>query len=150
MNKKGTYVAVRFNKHSQDLIDGFVKRNNVPNPLPLEDIHSTILYSRKHCEGLELEPNILHTCMVDGMEVWPSKSGKHCLVLKLNCPSLVKRHEELMKKHDATYDYKEYKPHITISYDIGDTPISSFVEPKGMILIGTKEYYEDLDLEKYS
>jgi 2'-5' RNA ligase len=53
-----------------------------------------------------------------------------------------------MKKHDATYDFPEYKPHITLSYDIGDLDeknlpdIGKYVDEIGI----DEEYGEDLDL----
>jgi len=69
------------------------------------------------------------------------------LVLKVESDWLLKRHDYLMVVHDAIYDYPEYIPHITLSYDIGDMPQPEFpngIKPKLHLDI---EYAEELSLE---
>ena len=47
IKKDGTYVGVRLDKKSLDKIEKFIKDNNIKNPTPREDIHITLVYSRK-------------------------------------------------------------------------------------------------------
>ena len=52
-----------------------------------------------------------------------------------------------MDKYELTYDYPEYIPHITLSYDIGDTILPKNVEFPKFFRISS-EYQEDLNLNK--
>jgi hypothetical protein len=69
--------------------------------------------------------------------------------MKFKCEELNARHKELMDEHDATYDFPEYKTHVTLSYDIGDmdeTKLPDVIKTIGEMKI-VKEYGEDLDLD---
>jgi hypothetical protein len=69
------------------------------------------------------------------------------LVLKLDSPEMVERHNFLMGKHEGTYDYPSYNPHVTMSYDI-DGVDTSALDASGIgELSFDEEYGEDLDLE---
>ncbi len=105
----GTYAGARFSKVSRDNIEKYVAQNNIPNSPRMDSLHSTILYSRKYLPDFEpkgaYDPSIKG--QPTGFEIWPSQpdeNGKkaNCLVLTFDAPDLVKRHESLMDKHDAT------------------------------------------------
>ena len=86
---------------------------------------------------------------LEKFEIWKTRdTGKNCLVLKYKCPALVKRHKFLMKEHKATFDFDEFIPHITLSYDINDMTLKDFGKPEeiGNISIN-KEYGQALDLD---
>ena len=70
-------------------------------------------------------------------------------MLKLDSSDLRERHEFLMKEHKATYDFPEYIPHITLSYDIGDFDINTLdIEDLDDIDFQViEEYKEDLNLD---
>jgi len=61
-------------------------------------------------------------------ETWTGKftkfsifpSNPNNLVLEYVCKPQSERFNKLMDSHDATYDFDEYKPHITLSTDVGD------------------------------
>jgi len=144
--QKGTYAAVRPLEQDADSLHDFMHSNGIPNPEPKDKLHTTLLYSRKHLPQYKPAKAIQHEAHTDGLEVWPTKSGKNCLVLKLKSPSLVERHKKLMDKHQATYDFPEYKTHLSLSYDIGDHDISKIDHsklPKKISL--SHEYQEELD-----
>lgn len=154
---KGTYAAVKFSQKTIDQVVKYIEENDIPNATPADKLHCTVLYSRKYCPDYEpqgeIDPPYIGEC--DKLEVWESK-GKlrdqeptRCLVLKFKCPALNERHEELMDEHDATYDFPEYKTHITLSYDIGDMDESTLPDPCETIttIEVVKEYGEDLDLD---
>lgn len=146
----GTFAGVRFSKETQKHIKEFCEQNNIQNALPTEKLHVTLLYSRKPCPNYEPNQNSYPmTATPKGFEIWKSEhiEGKpNCLVLKLDCPDLVDRHNELMQEHDATFDYPEYKTHVTFSYDVGDLKaedIPSFDADLDIV----SEYKEDLRTE---
>jgi hypothetical protein len=90
------------------------------------------------------DSDLTHDAEIHNLEVWPTKSGKNCLVAKMHSPSLKARHKDLMNTHNAEYDYKDFTPHISLSYDIGDHDISNLKGlPKKIKM--SHEYQEDLD-----
>lgn len=120
-SSKGTYAAYRFNKKDLNKLYKWAKKNKIPNILPIKDMHTTLLYSRKHCPKYDplgtLDSPI--SAIIESVEVWKGQDGKDSLVVLLKSPAMSARHKHLMDTLDATYDYDEYKPHITISYDVG-------------------------------
>ena len=151
---KGTYAAVKFDQSTKDAIAKYIKDNDIPNGTNIDKLHCTVLYSRKHCPDYEplgeIDPPWTGT--PTKLEVWES-NGKlrdepttRCLVMKFTCQELVDRHGELMEEHGATYDFPEYKTHITLSYDIGDMDETSLPDISKAIkqVKIVQEYGEDL------
>lgn len=154
---KGTYAAVRFSDETKDAIAAYIKDNDLPNPLGKDKMHCTLLYSRKHCPDYKPAGKIKPAWLgkPTGLEVFESRGKmrdeepKRCLVLRFECKQLVARHELLMEEYDATYDFPEYKPHVTLSYDIGDldeTELPDVVKAIKELEI-VDEYGEDLDMD---
>jgi len=146
--QKGTYAGVRFDDDTVKALIKFCKDEKIPNSVPPEKLHTTVLYSRKFLPGYKPAKNTDMVGTVGQLELWPSQEGVSCLVLVYSCPKLTKRHLMLLKKHDATYDY-EYKPHVTLSYDVGDWTEKDLPKVPSELdkLIINKEYTEDLDLD---
>lgn len=153
--KPGTYSGVRFSSDTRKRIKAFAEEYEVPNRVPSNKLHTTVLYSRKHCPDYEPAGNLEEPLVgrPNKFEKWlsqPNEDGYRasCLVLTYDCPQLIARHEQLMKDHDASYDYDEYKPHVTLSYDVGREFDTTKLNPKkiGDIEI-VKEYGEELNLD---
>ena len=142
----GTYAGINFDDETIKTFEKFVKDNDIPNPN--KKWHTTLLYSRKYLP--DYKPNEKYdsplTGKPDKFVIWPSQEGdSNILVLVYKCPELVKRHNRLMDEHDATFDFDEYTPHVTFSYDAGDLKPASLPKfPKDIKIIG--EYTEDLNL----
>lgn len=117
---------------------------NIPNLLAADKIRTTIIYSKTYDNIKTAEYKVMKpVAIIDSIEIWKTQGGKSALVAKLDAPDLSIRHNWLMKNHNLTYDYDEYEPHITLSYDVPD----DFVVPKIMTeirLIVDHEYQEDL------
>lgn len=126
---KGTYAAVSFSTETKDALLKYISDNDIPTPVPGSKLHTTLLYSRKFLSDYEpagkIDPPLIGK--PGEFEAWETNGENspktRCLVLKFKCPELEARHEELMSEHQATFDYPEYKTHITLSYDIGDMDI---------------------------
>lgn len=147
--KGGTYAGYRFNKDDIKELRTWAKNKKIPNRVPQEKFHCTLLYSRKPCPDYEplgeLEEPIV--AKVDSPEIWDTQDEKRALVVRLNAPNMVKRHKKLMKDHDATYDFDEYKPHLTLSYDVGkDFTVDDLKDLKDHIgeIRAVEEYGEQL------
>ena len=147
---KGVYLAAKFSQSDEDDLFIFIKDNNIPSTLTRDDFHSTIIYSRKYADiptndvGEDLgyaEPQKFH--------IFETQEGKRALVILLKSEYLTNRFKELMDKYDLTYDFEEYLPHVTLSYDIGDFDISELnIEDLPKHFTINTEYKEDLDLDK--
>ena len=141
---KGTYAAVRFDNETVKNLKRYVKENGIPNPNT--DWHTTLLYSRKHL--VNYKPTKKYATMMEGVakdfELYDD--GK-VLALNFSCPPLYQRHHKLMLEHGATYDYDQYRPHVTLSYDASNVNIDELPEIDFPIRI-VGEYSEDLELDK--
>lgn len=152
---KGTYAGVHFSDTTNKKLAAYCQHNRIPNAIPIEQFHTTILFSRKHLPdyvplGKCTTPI---QCTPTGFTIWTSNTGDgpitNCLILLYDCPYLIERHNQLMQSHDATYDYDKYIPHVTLSYNIGDNfDISKLSDIKQDIpvLIIDHEYGHDLNL----
>jgi hypothetical protein len=144
LNSSGIYVAARVSKSSQESIEKYILANKIPVPTdnPKEARkHCTIVFSRKYAP-VEVFPTASYTCLSTKLDVFIS-NGKNCLVLKLNCPEISKRHSDIYSQNDLTYDFPTYIPHVTLSYDIGNfdwQKLPPFVDE----LILDSEYKESL------
>lgn len=143
---KGTYSAVRI-RHAKQLRKSLQELHPDIDVIDEDLMHCTLLFSRKFLPDYVPDPSLEHQARISGLEVWDTQDKKRALVATLDCPSLVARHKELMKEHEATYDHPEYKPHFTISYDIGDLPKPEVTLNQNAWLTLTDEYMEDLKLE---
>jgi len=147
----GTYAGYRYNKDDVKLISKYANDAGIPHPLNPNKMHTTLLYSKKPCPDYEplgkLEPPI--EAKLGKFDVWKTQDGKNALVLNLIAPKMVKRHKDLMKEHGASYDYDEYKPHITVSYDVGDLDLKDLPDIADTIdkLRAVEEYGEDLVMD---
>lgn len=143
----GTYVGVKLDKESCKRIKELCKIIDVPNRVTTEKLHSTIIYSRKHVPELKADlTNYPIKAKAKEFHIFNAQDGKKALVLKLDCPALVDRHNHIMSEYGTTYDFPEYIPHVTISYDCGDFLPSDFDGELPEITF-TSEYVEDLVLD---
>lgn len=148
--KKGTYVAVKYSAAFSRSLRNQMKQLGVPNIIDIDKIHSTLIYSRVELNGFKPMGGMRLT--FDDNTVIPhtfkTSSGKTAFVLKLKPNWYILRHKQIMKEYpEATYDFDEYIPHITVSYDVGD-----WENPTGEIQLDSRieivqEYSEVLDLD---
>ena len=146
----GTYMAVQLTNESANALEEFIKNNNIPNPLQKENLHVTIIYSRNALPELEASDS-LYIGEAMGLTVWPTyaKRGKdsaNALILLLDTADLIARHRSIMSSFkEATYDFDEYNPHITLSYNLGDFDINSLDIGSIPILSFQNEIIKEID-----
>lgn len=130
-HKDGTYASMLFNKQSKQALDIFTTQNlGLTEKVDPSTYHCTLIYSRTPVPDAENYkfPSIVHA-YATGYEVFPTKVGGNCLVLKLNCPIAHDINKEF-NRLGATSDYDVYKPHVTICYDYkGSTEVSDLPAP---------------------
>lgn len=152
--KLGTYAGVRFCDDTIKRIKTFIEENEIPQPVPDNKLHTTVLYSRKHLPNYQAAGDLEkpYEGVPTEFDIWESQPDEkgdrsNCLVMQYDCDPLVERHKSLMKEHGATFDYDEYKPHVTLSYSVGDLNLSN-LNPSDIGPINiVNEYQEDLNLD---
>jgi len=153
----GRYIGVRFTPETKKKIAEIVKSEKIPNPLPPKEYHATVVYSRlSPVKNFKVKGNFKNPVegVITGFKIFESEGGKRCLVATIDCEYLKSRHK-LARKLGASHDYDQYIPHITLSYDVGDSLTASDLEKLTKKYKGTKiqlasEYEEPLDPNKYN
>lgn len=143
-DKSGIFAGVHFSSTTIDAIIKYQKDNNIPNPLDSKEFHSTVVYNKS--------PIINFRCLDELSPSWkgkfkemillPSDANK-ALCIEYECAKLTARWQQVLDM-GAAWDYPSFIPHITISYDIGDTDISTFPPYPGPIEI-VEEFCNPLD-----
>lgn len=117
-NKQPMYVGVKLDADSVDEIIKLTK--GIDNKTNKGEIHITVAYSRKPIMLTALgalEPPV--RIKARHYSIFKTQTGENCLVLEVESKELTDRHNEIIKDYGASYDFPEYKPHITLSYDCG-------------------------------
>jgi 2'-5' RNA ligase len=119
-HKDGTYVSMDLSDESRALLDNFVEMSlGLTERVDPSTYHITVIYSRTPVPTAErvtgMKTNTSAT--VTGYEVFPTKSNGKCLVMRLNFPYAESLNSKLSDE-GATSDYPEYKPHLTLAYDM--------------------------------
>lgn len=120
----GTYLCVELDRQSRKLLEDWVKNHNIPNAADAKQYHTTVVYSRKGIPDVNAYPFELPiSAKIKRWDIFPSQNGKKCLVAIIDSGELHDHFTAIHKQYGATYDYPDYKPHITVSYDYtGSTP----------------------------
>lgn len=119
-HKDGTYVSMDLDEQSRQLLDNFVEMNlGLTERVDPSTYHITVIYSRTPVPSAEASIGLSTTssASVAGYEVFPTKSNGKCLVMRLKFEFAELLNTKLTGQ-GATSDYPEYKPHLTIAYDM--------------------------------
>jgi 2'-5' RNA ligase len=116
------YCCSIFDTITNNKLKQYCKKNNIPN-IP-SDFHATIVYSKVH---IDFEPMEFVGVTIPSYNTSISKwktDKSWIVVLTLNSKWLQYRFREA-KELGATWDFPEYAPHITLSYDAYDFDIKN-------------------------
>ncbi|ADG60053.1 RNA ligase [Acinetobacter phage Acj9] len=138
----GTYAAVKFTAATLDMLQDMQRELQLFEPVPRDKLHSTICFSRVNIPYAAInESRFIGT--TGELEIF-EHNGKRALVLLLESDYLKERHK-YSRILGATYDFDEYRPHITLAYDIGARAKPGY-HTRGLPVEISHEYSEDLDL----
>ena len=140
-NKESIYVSRKV-LNGEDIKSWF-KEAGIDAVLDPEKMHITIAYSRDKIDPSTVTPDTGRLNINPEKRTMDSFDGD-CLVMKVESPSLKPRWQYYMDA-GCSFDYDEYQPHITISYDFGGD-MSDFKPFPGTIELGP-EVIEPLDLD---
>lgn len=119
-HKDGTYVSMDLSEESKQLLDNFVEMNlGLTERVDPSSYHITVIYSRTPVPSAEGGAGLTTetSASVVGYEVFPTKNDGKCLVMRLKFTFAEFLNRKLTDE-GATSDYPEYKPHLTIAYDM--------------------------------
>lgn len=145
----GTFMGVRFVPESVDMLHNLITFNGIENPIDLEELHSTLIFSRNDIskeDTAQPRVNLNARCKMIGYHVFQKEGGDPVLVVKLESPYLRDRHQEIMDGTLATYDFPEYIPHVTLSYNFTGDIGELLSLPKTPLVID-HEYTAEIDLD---
>lgn len=115
----GTFVGVHLTSDSTARLCGWMDQNLIKNPQPADKIHTTLVLDKEtpflH-DPMAYEPSIPIDPATYHIELFGP--DKNVMVLSFDSPFLQKRHLQLREKYGLSWDWPEYTPHITLTYDI--------------------------------
>jgi hypothetical protein len=80
----------------------------------IEDLHSTIIYAKGNFpNGLELQRGQRFGAKVTGLEFWDGHDNDGYVVLLLDSPDLMARHQFWVSR-GLTHSFEDYTPHVTL------------------------------------
>ncbi|KAL6076387.1 Anti-CBASS protein Acb1 [Balamuthia mandrillaris] len=165
---EGTFIGARLSATSLDALELYMRDNDIPNALSREHLHITIVNSdvsfpytrdagsfssdsacfclKSYCdEDKEEKGEQLPLFLYHGtfkLSMWKTSLGTSCLVLNLQSPELQARHQAA-RALGATHAWKQYSPHLTLSYDCGDSFAVARLSPPRFDLEVVHEFGED-------
>lgn len=114
-HKNGTYVSFLLSKESCKQLDEFLEDQGIYERTDPATYHCTIAYSKTPCPlATTLDYPSSSSATAEKYELFPQKAGGNCLVLRIGSETAHRYHRKL-KDLGASYDYSEYKPHITLA-----------------------------------
>jgi AraC-like DNA-binding protein len=123
----GTYASLKLSPESSKQLNDFIS-SRIASGVDPSSYHCTLMYSRVPVPQTDymIAPTPIST-RAKAYEIFPSKDGKKCLVLLIDSQEVYDLHQHTMDL-GASYDYPEYKPHVTLAadHDSTDLPLPDF------------------------
>ena len=139
---KGLYVGAKFSESTLDALEKLQRDLKIPNPVPREKLHTTIVYSRVYVP-YKVASGSFEVANKGSLTIFETQEGNRALVFELESDYLTTRHN-YAKALGATYDFPDYRPHITLSYDVGPLKFSGTHD---VPVVLDREYSEELKLD---
>jgi hypothetical protein len=138
-----TLYVCRHLRNSSDVL-AWARSQGLTKTLNADDLHVTIAYSKQPVDWASLKPRD-NSVMVAGGPRAIEALGKEgdAVVLRFESDRLDERHQQF-KDAGASWDWPEYKPHLTIAYkgEGEDIDLSSIEPFAGDLEFGPEEFAE--------
>lgn len=151
--------------NAQDILD-WAKEQGFPNTEPAEKLHTTIAYSRRPVDWMKISPSYTYSSGEEdrgqgnllvpagGPRLVEFLGPKKAAVLLFGSDELRYRHNSIhdpswltvagTQRDVPSWDWPDYQPHITISYDAAGLDLDTIDPYQGPIKLGP-EVFETLD-----
>lgn len=124
----------------------WAKEQGIPSLVPESSLHVTITYSRDAVDWMKMGTD--WSSKADGSMIVPAGGARlldrfdgGALVLLFNSSELSWRHQEMIRE-GASWDYPDYQPHLTLSYDQADIDLAAIKPYRGEIHLGPEIFEE--------
>lgn len=129
-----------------DEILAWAREQGFTSTLTAEQLHVTVAFSRTPVDWMEVGEawagdKAGELTIAPGGARLIEKFDGGAVVLLFNASELSWRHEQI-KQAGASWDWPEYQPHITLTYDPGDLDLSSVEPYRGRIVLGPEVFEE--------
>lgn len=114
--------------------------------LPAGEMHVTVAYSKDPVDWSRIEPDRDALAVQGGVRSVHQFDGG-AVVLTLESPELRRRWQEL-RDAGASWDYPDYRPHVTITYSGAPADLSAVEPYRGPLIFGPEEM-EEIDSEGF-
>lgn len=127
----------------------WAKEQGFTSTLPADDMHVTITYSRAAVDWMKMgeswsgDQSGNLTVEAGGARLVEKLGDKGAIVLLFNSSALSWRHEQ-MRHEGASFDFAEYQPHVTLTYEGKDLDLTAIEPYRGKLVFGP-EIFEELD-----
>ena len=112
----------------------------------LDKLHVTLVFSKAAVDWKKFEQDDSEMEIEVETKLELFGEDKNILVIQFESDELAKRNKEFLDGGCST-DFDEYKPHVTIQYDLDASFDLENIKPyKGLLLLGPEEFTE-VDLE---
>lgn len=140
----GTFAAVKPSASTMEEIIKWCKANNIQNPIAPNDLHCTLAFSKVPAPTLKDHIfDLPITAKITKISLFGD--NHNCLVLELDSPALHAQHELIHDQYNLHYDWPDYKPHISVTYDfVGEMPTDVPTFP----IVFDRAYVEPLEQPK--
>lgn len=119
----GTYASLIPSEECKEELFAYCNSLGIENLVEPNEYHCTLLYSKVSCPDIAQEDfDLPCKAMIIGFKILGVETP--VLVAELYCPNATKLHDKFIEEYNATHDYPEYIPHITIANEYtGDLPV---------------------------
>jgi hypothetical protein len=126
----GTYFSIEPSIQSKMLIHAVMTEYGIKNQIPLNKLHTTIIYSKKPCPDMRYyQPKLPVWGVANRFELFGTKVGTKCLVLLVSSPEIEELYNKL-QQYEPTTDFPNYRAHMSLSYDFdGECPVLKDIIP---------------------
>lgn len=125
----------------------------IPNLVPPEEMHATIMYSKNETPGMNPEAD--QVTATGGKRSIEKLGDKGAVVLKFESPVLQDQHQTA-KTAGAAHSFAGFIPHVTLSYDAGAVDLAKLTPPAIALEFGpevhapvNEDWAEDKGLRKF-
>lgn len=136
-------LYVRRNVLNGEAILRWARSQGFEKTLKAEDLHVTIAYSRQPVDWMAMGQSYSERIEISSGGPRVMEQLGEAKVLLIAADELRWRHEQ-MTAAGASWDFPDYQPHITISYDANAPELDKVQPYRGPIVLGP-EIFEELD-----
>lgn len=129
-NAVGLYTFRRLNQQSSEFLYEWMKENRVPNPLPISELHTTVVQSEIDIPGYSVDP----TPVMLYPATYKIEMLAEALVIRFKSDSLVDQWQRAMNLGGKS-KFPTFIPHISLSYQVPEDYDYTDLKPPPTFLV---------------